>query len=197
MLWKKHALYKNYTLQEVRDELDAVEQFGQQGKRPHYGELTGKNANCMKTSELNRPACYKRPGLQVAPQHQDLCTLLQQPTEALVTPVQDTGIVYYAQATAEQNDDTTGNQPDGAKLSYAYANVKVKPSGLQVKKSVKKAIFSPQTLTFAPPYRYGLLNGLNAEICLINTKTQTIDERLFSLTLNQSCPGIPDHFTSI
>jgi hypothetical protein len=36
MLWKKHALYKNWTLQEVRDELDAVEQFDQQGKRPHY-----------------------------------------------------------------------------------------------------------------------------------------------------------------
>jgi putative transposase len=61
--------------------------------------------------------------------------------------------VYYAQATGEQNDETTLNQPDGAKLSYAYANVKVKPSGLQVKKSVEKAIFSPQTLTFAPPYR--------------------------------------------
>jgi hypothetical protein len=34
-------------------------------------------------------------------------------------------------------------------------------------------------LTFAPPYRYGLLNGLNAEISLIKTKTQTIDERYF------------------
>jgi hypothetical protein len=87
--------------------------------------------------------------------------------------------VYHAQVTGEQNDDTTGNQPDGAKLSYAYANVKVRPSGLQVKKSVEKAIFSPQTLTFAPPYRYGLLNGLNAEISLIKTKTQTIDERYF------------------
>jgi len=39
---KKHALYKNWTLQEVLDELDAVEQFDQQGKRPHYGEVTGK-----------------------------------------------------------------------------------------------------------------------------------------------------------
>ena len=33
---KKHALYKNWTLQEVLDELDAVEQFDQQGIRPHY-----------------------------------------------------------------------------------------------------------------------------------------------------------------
>jgi len=36
-----------------------------------------------------------------------------------------------------------------------------------VKKSVEKAIFSPQTLTFALPHRYGLLNGLNPEISLI------------------------------
>ncbi|MBM3417357.1 MAG: transposase [Bacteroidetes bacterium] len=87
--------------------------------------------------------------------------------------------VYHAQVTGEQNDNTTGNQPDGAKRLYAYANVKVRPSGLQVKKSVEKAIFSLQILTFAPPYRYGLLNGLNAEISLIKTKTQTIDERYF------------------
>ncbi|MBM3456208.1 MAG: ATP-binding protein [Bacteroidetes bacterium] len=44
---------------------------------------------------------------------------------------------------------------------------------------MEKAIFSPHTLTFAPPYRYGLLNGLNAEISLIKTKTQTIGKRLF------------------
>ena len=87
--------------------------------------------------------------------------------------------VYQAQAAGSTNNGTTGNQPATAKLSHAYANVKVKPFGLQPKKSMEKSIFSPQTLTFAPPYRCWSLSGLNAPVSLMNTKIRTSDRQLF------------------
>jgi len=58
MLWKKHALYKNWTLQEVLDELDAVEQFDQQGKRPHYGEVTGKQRKLYENLGIKPPGMF-------------------------------------------------------------------------------------------------------------------------------------------
>lgn len=35
-------LFKNYTLQEVLDELDIIEHFEQPGRRHHLGEMTKK-----------------------------------------------------------------------------------------------------------------------------------------------------------
>lgn len=39
---KENGLYKNWTMQQLLDELDCIERYDQQGKRPHYGEVTGK-----------------------------------------------------------------------------------------------------------------------------------------------------------
>jgi len=35
-----HNLFKNYTLQELLDELDVIERFEQPGHKPHMGEMT-------------------------------------------------------------------------------------------------------------------------------------------------------------
>lgn len=39
---KEQGLYKNWTMQQFLDELDGIERYEQEGKRPHYGEVTGK-----------------------------------------------------------------------------------------------------------------------------------------------------------
>ena len=39
---KEKGLYKTWTMQELLDELDIIERFDIEGKRPHYGEVTGK-----------------------------------------------------------------------------------------------------------------------------------------------------------
>ena len=52
---KAHGLYKNWTLQEVLDELDGVEQFDQNGKRPHYGEVTGKQRKLFEYLGIKPP----------------------------------------------------------------------------------------------------------------------------------------------
>jgi hypothetical protein len=39
---KKEGLYKNWTMQQVLDELDGIERYEQEGKRTNYGEVTGK-----------------------------------------------------------------------------------------------------------------------------------------------------------
>ena len=36
------SLFKNYTMQELLDELDVIERFERPGRRPHIGEMTKK-----------------------------------------------------------------------------------------------------------------------------------------------------------
>ena len=41
-IMKEKKLYKNRTMQQLLDELDCIERYDQEGKRPHYSEVTGK-----------------------------------------------------------------------------------------------------------------------------------------------------------
>jgi hypothetical protein len=38
----EHNLFKDYTLQELLDELDVIERFEQPGRQPRIGEITQK-----------------------------------------------------------------------------------------------------------------------------------------------------------
>ena len=70
------------------------------------------------------------------------------------------------------------NQPATAKVSHACTKVKVRPFGLLPKNSLKKAIFSVQTLTFVPhadaaylPLLYTLaLQEKGEEVSLFNDR---------------------------
>lgn len=51
----KAGLFKNYTMQELLDELDIIEQFHQPGKRPHMGEITEKQKKLYTAMNIEVP----------------------------------------------------------------------------------------------------------------------------------------------
>ncbi|MBN1191211.1 MAG: IS1634 family transposase [Dehalococcoidales bacterium] len=51
-----HNLFKDYTLQELLDELDVIERFEQPGHKPRIGEITQKQANLYACLGVNPPA---------------------------------------------------------------------------------------------------------------------------------------------
>lgn len=52
---KEQELYKKWTMQQLLDELDCIEHYGQKGKRPHYGEVTGKQRTLYEHFGLSAP----------------------------------------------------------------------------------------------------------------------------------------------
>lgn len=52
---KKQNLYKNWTMQELFDELDTIERFEQKGKRAHYSEVTSKQRGIYTSFNLAPP----------------------------------------------------------------------------------------------------------------------------------------------
>ena len=52
----KAGLFKNYTMQELFDELDVIEQFQQPGGAAYYGEMTDKQRKLFLTLGISPPA---------------------------------------------------------------------------------------------------------------------------------------------
>ena len=52
---KEQGLYKNWTMQQILDEMDCIERYEQEGKRPHYGEITGKQRTLYECFGLSAP----------------------------------------------------------------------------------------------------------------------------------------------
>ena len=52
---KEHGLYKTWTMQELLDELDIIERYNVEGKRPHYGEVTGKQRKIYESFGFTAP----------------------------------------------------------------------------------------------------------------------------------------------
>jgi transposase len=52
---KQEQLYKNWTMQELFDELDTIECFEQNGKRAHYSEVTTKQKTIYSSFNLTPP----------------------------------------------------------------------------------------------------------------------------------------------
>jgi transposase len=52
----KHGLFKNYTMQEVFDELDVIEKYQQPGSSPYYGEITNKQKKLYEMLRCLPPA---------------------------------------------------------------------------------------------------------------------------------------------
>ncbi|WP_353948735.1 IS1634 family transposase [Sporolactobacillus sp. Y61] len=51
-----HHLFKQYTIQELLDELDVIEQYSQPGGHTHLGELTKKQTNLYQYLDVDSPA---------------------------------------------------------------------------------------------------------------------------------------------
>ncbi len=51
-----YNLFKNYTLQELLDELDIIERFEKTGKRYHIGEVTKKQSHLFECLGVNPPS---------------------------------------------------------------------------------------------------------------------------------------------
>lgn len=51
-----HQLFKNYTMQELLDELDIIELYQQPGKQPHLGEITQKQKSLYQYMEVKVPS---------------------------------------------------------------------------------------------------------------------------------------------
>ena len=49
-------LFKNYTMQELLDELDIIEQFQQPGKQPFLGEITEKQKSLYQCMGVDVPS---------------------------------------------------------------------------------------------------------------------------------------------
>jgi hypothetical protein len=49
-------LFKNYTMQELLDELDIIERFEKIGKRHYIGEVTKKQSHLYKCLGVNAPS---------------------------------------------------------------------------------------------------------------------------------------------
>ena len=52
----KANLFKNYTMQEMLDELDIIERFQQPGKAPHMGEITEKQKKLFLSMDVAIPS---------------------------------------------------------------------------------------------------------------------------------------------
>ena len=52
----KAGLFKNYTMQELLDELDVIEKYQLPGNAPYYGELTDKQRNLYAALCVKPPA---------------------------------------------------------------------------------------------------------------------------------------------
>lgn len=52
---KEEGLYKNWTMQQLLDELDCIERYEQEGKRTNYGEVTGKQRTLYKHFGFDQP----------------------------------------------------------------------------------------------------------------------------------------------
>jgi hypothetical protein len=52
---KEENLYKNWTMQQLLDELDGIERYEQEGKRTNYGEVTGKQRTLYKHFGFDQP----------------------------------------------------------------------------------------------------------------------------------------------
>jgi transposase len=50
------GLFKNYTMQELLDELDIIERFQQPGKSPHLGEITEKQMKLYEAMDIEVPS---------------------------------------------------------------------------------------------------------------------------------------------
>lgn len=50
-----YHLFKKYTLQELLDELDVIEQYQQSGGHTHIGELTKKQADLYQFLGIDSP----------------------------------------------------------------------------------------------------------------------------------------------
>ena len=53
---RENSLYKDYTLQEVLDELDVIERFQQPGSRHHIGEMTKKQMELYRCLDVDLPS---------------------------------------------------------------------------------------------------------------------------------------------
>lgn len=50
-----HGLFKNYTMQELLDELDTIEYYQQPGKAHHLSEITAKQAKLYEMMDVAIP----------------------------------------------------------------------------------------------------------------------------------------------
>ncbi len=55
-LMREKNLYRDYTLQELFDELDIIERFEHPGKKHHLGEATKKQLDLYRLLEVESPA---------------------------------------------------------------------------------------------------------------------------------------------
>jgi len=51
-----HSFYKDYTLQDLLDELDVIERFEYPGHQSHSGEVTKKQTELFKLLGVDAPA---------------------------------------------------------------------------------------------------------------------------------------------
>ncbi|MDW7669385.1 MAG: transposase, partial [Bacillota bacterium] len=56
MAMRDKGLYRDYTLQELLDELDIIERFEQPGKQSHLGEMTKKQLELYRLLGVEPPA---------------------------------------------------------------------------------------------------------------------------------------------
>ena len=55
-MMREKSLYRDYTLQELLDELDIIESFEHPGKQRHLGEITKKQLGLYRLLEVEPPA---------------------------------------------------------------------------------------------------------------------------------------------
>ena len=53
---RENSLYKDYTLQDMLDELDVIERFQQPGSRHHIGEMTKKQMEIYRCLDIAPPS---------------------------------------------------------------------------------------------------------------------------------------------